>query len=96
MEAKELAAKLVECQDALKSAGAFGAYFFEHSKSHGKDIAVQTSNENMPNGQAVYDTTTFADYVVKNVIVGGVAFFTLLTLEEAYKEGVTDYWGVLN
>lgn len=53
-------------------------------------------NEHLPSGKAVYDTSVYDDYVIKNVAVGGVAFFALLDLEEAYKEGVTDYWGVLN
>ena len=96
METRELAAMLTECQKALKDAGMYGVYMFDAGKKHGANIAVQTSNENMPGGQAVYDTKTYTDYVVKNVVVGGVAFFTLLTLSEAFEEGVPDFWGVLN
>lgn len=96
MELTELAAMLTECQKALKDAGMYSVYMFDAGKRHGADIAVQTSNENMPNGQAVYDTSTYADYAVKNVVVDGVAFFTLLTLSEAFEEGVPDFWGVLN
>ena len=96
METRELAAMLTECQKALKDAGMYGVYMFDDSKKHGANIAVQTSNENMPGGQAVYDTATYADYVVKNVVVDGVAFFTLLNLSEAFEEGVPDFWGVLN
>ena len=96
MELTELAAKLTECQNALKEAGMYNVYFFDDKKRHGADIAVQTSNENMPNGQAVYDTSTYADYAVKNVVVDGVAFFTLLNLSEAFEEGIADFWGVLN
>lgn len=69
---------------------------FDSGKKHGADIAVQTRNEDMPDGVAVYDVKTYNDYVVKNVVVGGVAFFTLLTLTEAFEEGVPDFWGVLN
>lgn len=96
METRELAAMLTECKKALKDAGAYGVYMFDAGKKHGANIAVQTSNENMPNGQAVYDTKTYNDYVVKNVVVDGVAFFTLLDLGEAFEEGVPDFWGVLN
>ena len=96
METRELAAMLTECQKALKDAGMYRVYMFDAGKRHGADIAVQTSNKNMPGGQAVYDTATYADYVVKNVVVDGVAFFTLLNLSEAFEEGVSDFWGVLN
>ena len=80
MELTELAAKLTECQKALKDAGMYNVYMFDDSKRYG----------------AVYDTSTYADYVVKNVVVDGVAFFTLLNLSEAFEEGVPDFWGVLN
>ncbi len=96
MELTELAAKLTECQNALKETGMYNVYFFDDKKRHGADIAVQTSNKNMPKGQAVYDTSTYADYAIKNVVVDGVAFFTLLNLSEAFEEGVPDFWGVLN
>lgn len=98
MEKKELVAILEECQKELKDAGAYGIYMFVfgYGKRHGADIEVHTDNEHLPNGKAVYDTSVSADYVIKNVAVGGVEFFALLDLEEAYKEGVTDYWGVLN
>lgn len=96
METKELVAMLEECQKELKDAGAYGIYMFGDGKRHGADIAVHTDNEHLPNGKAVYDTSVYADYVIKNVAVGGVAFFALLDLEEAYKEGVPDFWGVLN
>ena len=96
METKELVAMLEECQKELKEAGMYSVYFFDSGKRHGANIAVQTSNEKLPKGQAVYDTKTYTDYVVKNVVVGGVAFFALLTLSEAFEEGVPDFWGVLN
>lgn len=96
METKKLVAMLEECQKELKDAGAYGIHMFGDGRRHGAEIAVQISNENMPEGQAVYDTSTYADYVVKNVVVDGVAFFTLLTLSEAFEEGVPDFWGVLN
>lgn len=96
MELTELAAKLTECQKELKETGMYSVYFFDTGKRHGAEIAVQTSNEKLPKGQAVYDTKTYTDYVVKNVVVDGVAFFTLLTLGEAFEEGVPDFWGVLN
>ena len=96
METKKLVAMLEECQKELKDAGAYGIYMFGDGKRHGADIAVHTDNEHLPSGKAVYDTSVYEDYVIKNVAVGGVAFFALLDLEEAYKEGVTDYWGVLN
>ena len=46
MEARELAAMLTECQNALKEAGAYGVYMFDDGKKHGANIAVQTRNEN--------------------------------------------------
>lgn len=96
METKELVAMLEDCQNALKDAGAYGIYMFGDGKRHGADIAIHTDNEHLPNGKAVYDTATYTDYVVKNIVVGGVAFFALLDLEEAFEEGVPDFWGVLN
>ena len=96
MELTELTAKLTECQTELKNMGAYGIYMFGDGRRHGADIAVHTDNEHLPSGKAVYDTSVYVDYVIKNVVVGGVAFFALLDLEEAYKDGVTDYWGVLN
>ena len=96
MELTELTAKLTECQKELENMGAFGGFLFDKHKLHGAGLNVQMRNNNLPKGQAVYDTETYPDLVVKNVVVGGVAFFALLDLEEAYKEGVTDYWGVLN
>lgn len=96
METKELVAMLEECQKELKDAGAYGIYMFGDGKRHGADIAVHTDNEHLPNGKAVYDTSVYTDYVIKNVVVGGVAFFALLDLNEAFEEGVPDFWGVLN
>ncbi len=96
MELTELTAKLTECQKELGNMGAFGGYLFDSNKLHGAEMTVQMRNNKLPKGQAVYDTATYPDMVVKNVVIGGVAFFALLDLEEAYKEGVTDYWGVLN
>ena len=94
MELTELVAKLEECHEELENMGAFGGFLFD--KQHGAKMCVQMRNKNLPKGQAVYNTTTYPDMVVKNVVIGGVAFFALLDLEEAYKEGVMDYWGVLN
>lgn len=96
MELAELTAKLTECQKELEKMGAFGGWLIDRHKLHGTNMCVQMRNHNLPKGQAVYDTTSYPDMVVKNVVVGGVAFFALLDLEEAYKEGIADYWGVLN
>lgn len=96
MELTELVTRLEECQKELKGMGAFGGFLFDNHKMHGTNMCVQMRNHNLPKGQAVYDTATYPDLVVKNVVIGGVAFFALLDLDEAYKEGVTDYWGVLN
>ena len=96
METKKLVAMLEECHEELKKMGAYGGFLHDSQKLHGTEMCVQMKNEDLPKGQAVYNTTTYTDYVVKNVVIGGVAFFALLDLEEAYKEGVTDYWGVLN
>lgn len=96
MELTELVAKLEECHEELTKMGAYGGFLHDGLKLHGAEMCVQMNNENLPKGQAVYNTTTYTDMVVKNVVIGGVAFFALLDLEEAYKEGMTDYWGVLN
>ena len=92
----ELIKKLEECQMALEDYGAIGIYLFDFTKEHGARIAVHMSSDNMPKGKAVYDTDVYDDYVVKNVVIGNVAFFCLLTLSEAFEEGVPDFWGVLN
>ena len=94
MELTELAKKLWECREELQKHGAYGGFLFDDS--HGGKMCVHMNKENLPKGQAVYNTSTYEDLVVKNVVIGNVAFFTLLDLEEAYAEGVTDYWGVLN
>ena len=95
MEITELVAKLEECHEELTKMGAYGGFLFEDGR-HGGVMSVHLKNEDLPKGKAVYDTSTYTDMVVKNVVIGKIAFFALIPLDEAYKEGVTDYWGVLN
>lgn len=90
----ELAKKLEECKKELMNMGAYGCSLFDSGCLHdGKRISVQMSNENLPDSNAKYNTISYSDKVVKNIIVGDVCFFTLLTADEAFKEGV--YWGPL-
>ena len=95
MELKELVSKLEECHEALEKMGCYGGFLFDGGR-HGGKMCVHTDNEHLPNGKTFYDTSVYADAVVKNVVVGNIAFFAILPLEEAYKEGVQDFWGVLN
>lgn len=97
MELVELTKKLEECQEALAEMGAYGTDLFDYGRRHGAMIAVQMKNRDLPKGEAVYDTSVYNDQVVKNVVVGGVAFFALLDMDEAYHEGVDvlDSWGAL-
>lgn len=86
--------KLEECQNELKEMGAYGCYLFDSGSSHKhRHITIQMSNENLPDGEVDYNTKAYKDYVVKNVFVGDVCFFSLLTMDEAYNEGV--FWGAL-
>lgn len=96
MELSNLILNLKECQKSLDEAGAIGVYLDDITKKHGARIAVHMRSEDMPKGQAVYDTKTYTDYTIKNVVINDVAFFCLLTLSESYEEGITDFWGVLN
>ena len=94
MEFTELMKRLEECQFELEKLGAFGIDMFDNQKRHGARICVHMRNKDLPKcGKVVYDTSTYNDAVIKNVIVGDVAFFTLLDMDEAKNEGV--FWGAL-
>ena len=90
----ELVEKLQECGDELKSMGAYGCSLFDGTKMHDNAmITVQMKNKDLPSGKAEYNTKAYRDYVVKNVFVGNVCFFALLSVDEAQNEGV--FWGAL-
>ena len=94
MELTEIMKRLEECQFELEKLGAFGIDMFDNQKRHGARICVHMRNKDLPKGgKVVYDTSAYNDAVVKNVIIGDVAFFTLLDMDEAKNEGV--FWGAL-
>lgn len=94
MELVELTKKLEECREELKEMGAYGCYLFDGGSSHNKkQITIQMGKEDLPDGEVEYNTKAYNDYVVKNVFVGDVCFFSLLTMDEARNEGV--FWGAL-
>ena len=92
MTLTELVANLGECHKELEKMGAFGGFLFDY---RGK-LSVQMRNEDLPQGVAKYELPKQIDGIIKTVVIGDVAFFSLLTDEEALKEGVTDMFGVLN
>ena len=97
MELAELVNRLEECKNELEKIGAYSCYFFDGTSAHnGAEITIQMSNKDLPDGNVFYKTEVYSDYVVKNVAVGNVVFFALLTNNEAYDEGVNGCWGILN
>ena len=94
MELMELVKKLDECRKEVEKIGGYGCDLFDGTKAHNRAmITVHMRNEDLPDGEVEYNTKAYNDYVVKNVFVGGVCFFSLLTMDEARNEGV--FWGAL-
>ena len=90
----DLVSKLNECREELKKMGAYGCDLFDGSSNHGhKQISIHMRKEDLPDGKVEYNTKIYNDYVIKNVFVGNVCFFALLSIDDANKEGV--FWGPL-
>lgn len=96
MELMELVKKLDECRKELEKIGAYGGFLFDDRYNEESSVAVM--NEDFPKGFDVkYDTSVYPDKVVKEAVVGNVHFYSLISNEEAYNEGVMLYetWGAL-
>lgn len=87
MELNELITKIEECKQELREIGAISIDMFDDfSERHGAKIAVHVRNRDLPKGKVNYDTSTYTDAVVKNVVVGNVAFFAIISIAEAVEE----------
>lgn len=96
MELMELVKKLDECRKEVEKIGGYGGFLFDLKYHNEASIAVR--NEDFPKGFDVhYDTSVYPDKVVKEAVVGNVHFYSLISNDEAYDEGINvfDTWGAL-
>lgn len=96
MELMELVKKLDECRKEAEKIGGYSGFLFD-CKYHG-EASIAVRNEDFPKGFDVhYDTSVYHDKVVKEAKVGNVHFYSLISNDEAYDEGINvfDTWGAL-
>ena len=94
----DLAKKLEEVRAEIKKIGGFTGDIYDIVK-YGTHICVQIKQDDFPKDCEIhYDTSTYADSVVKYTTIGDVRFIALLSIDEALAENETlafEYYGAL-